>query len=160
MANAWEIVAAVQAKFRGLPVKVAAMNGKTDEWYSSHGRQPKTENPLSSGNVSEVEHYMRYCRKYEGGIRGAGKALNDRVHKALSLEFAENDLAEVTHSALHGAVADEFHDVNKWLINFDFETATIRQLKDFEGECDELMEVINTAKSSGRARRRILESQR
>ncbi len=157
MINAWELVAAVQDRFRGLPTKMAAMNGKTKEWYSSHSREPKTQNPLSSGNVSEVEHFMRYARKCEGGIRGAGKYLVSLVHGELQAEFAGTDLTDVCQIELELEVAEEVSDVTKWFIRYDIDHAKRSDLMSFQDHCNEAIAVIESAKARARARQRAIE---
>jgi hypothetical protein len=157
MIYGYEIVGLVLEKFRGLPVKLAAMNGKSAEWYRSHGRTPKTEDPIANGNVSEVEHFMRYARKYENCARGAGQMLSHRVHAALSAEFAEDALNHVPQSEIHINALDQFQDVSKWLINFDFEHATRTQLVAFEDECNEACEEISKAKARARVHKKLLE---
>lgn len=158
MIQAWQLVATVQEKFRGLPARIAAMNGKTAEWYSSHSREPKTQNPMASGNVSEVEHYMRYCRKYEGAIRGAGRYLNSLIHSELEAEFADRIATETNQAEMECEVIDEVTDVSKWLIRFDIANASRVELLDFERQCDEAVNSVEHAKAQARARRRMIEA--
>lgn len=134
------------------------MNGKSPELYSSHSREPKTLNPMSSGNVSEVEHYMRYCRKYEGAIRGAGQYLNTLVHSELEAEFADRLAIETNQVDIECVVIDEAADVQKWLAKCDIPTAIRSQLVTFEDECNEAIRAIETAKGQARARRRVIEA--
>ena len=154
MKTAFEIVRSVFAHHKGLPDRLAGMTGKSDEWYRSHGREPKTRNPFASGNASPVTAYMEYCLLYEGGSRGAGAALNNRVHAALSGEFAETDMFEVSQADLETEVLDQNCDVHKWLAQHDLEKAGSLELEDFDRELGEAMEALLGA----RARTRLLIS--
>ena len=144
---AYRIVGKVLDKFRGLPQKLAAMNGQSHQWYSSHGLEPKTVNPLSSGNVSPVEHYMRFARKYEAGSQGAGAMLNTRVYEALREEFTETEIDETDQCDIECRVIKEECDVQTWLAKFDIDKAPKRDLVQFMSECDEAVEAIMAAKS-------------
>ena len=146
----YQIVHSIFEQFKSLPKKLADMNGKSEEWYRSHGRESKTINPASSGNVSPVDHFMQYCRKFEGGIRGAGKALNSRVYAALEDEFAENERLDIDHVEMEIGVIDETTDVQKWLARFDIKKASKLELMNFENQCNEAAEAIATARSQAR----------
>lgn len=153
MIAAFEIVHSVLDQHRGLPERLHAMNGKSAEWYRSHGRKPKTEDPIANGNVSEVEHYMRYCRKYEAGSRGAGRMLSHSVFAALESEFCEQ--GEVDQVQLEISVIDETCDVQKWLAMFDIPTASRRDLVQFIDECKEAEDAIGQAKAQAIARLKL-----
>lgn len=150
MTEAYEIVHAILEQHRGLPKKLHSMNGKSPDWYRSHGYQPKTENPLSNGNVSEVEHYMRYCRKYEAGAKGAGRMLSHSVFAALEAEFCEQ--GECDQTDLEVSVIDETCDVQKWLARFDIDSASKGDLGQFIDECKQAEDVIAYAKAQAIAR--------
>ncbi len=153
----WQIVAPILDRFRGLPARLAGMSEKSAEWYSSHGRESRTDNPVSSGNISPVDHYMRFVRMYEGGKVGAGRALNNAVHRALESEIADADADTIPQSELSVSVLDETCDVSKWLARFNIDTATRNDLIRFETDCDEAMDTILAAKARARLARRNLE---
>lgn len=148
--QAHQIVSDVQSAYRGLATRLAGMTGKTPEAFSQHGREPKSLNPLQTGSPSPVTHFMQYCRLYEGGEPSSGRMLSDRVHAALSAEFAENDLLNVTQNDLHISIIDEVADVKKQLLKIDLNNATRNELLGFETECDEAVEAIMQAKSRAR----------
>lgn len=154
--EAHEIVAEVHDAFPNLPAKVARLKGVSAETIRSHHREPKTHNPLSSGNASPVTHYIEYIHQNESAERGAGRMLNNRVHASLNADFDSDDGHD--QSELHEAILDEGCDVNKWLAKHDLNHATSRQLKTFETECDEAVEAILEAKSKARAIRRRMEA--
>lgn len=160
MNNAFEIIRTVFDAFKSLPVKLAAMNGKSEEWYRSHARESKTLNPASSGNVSPVDHYMQYCRKFDGGIRGAGRALSSRVYAALEDEFAENDRLDIDHVEMEVGVIDETADVQKWLARFDIKHASKLELLAFENHCNEAIERISEARGQARVQAKIIDIKR
>ena len=147
MNKGWQIVSKIYAKYRGLPVKLSALNGKTDEWYASHGRVSKTDNPNQSGNLSPVDHYLRYCRLFEASDNGAGAMLNTRVYEALREEFTETEIDETDQCDIECRVIKEECDVQTWLAKFDIDTAPKRDLVQFMSECDEAVEAIMAAKS-------------
>lgn len=155
-----QIIRTVFDAFRGLPAKLAAISDKSESWYQSHGRTPKTEDPTANGNVSAVTHYMRYARQFEVVEPGSGRMLNNRVHAALDQEFSTRDLHEVSQGDLHVGVIDETCDVEKWLARFDIKHASRTELLGFERECDEAIESMLTAKSIARARIRMIELER
>lgn len=160
MKEAHEIVKSVQSAYRKVVKGMARITGKSEEWFYSHGREPKTQNPLQSGNNSAVTDFMLYARQYEAADQGAGRCLNNRVHAALDAEFSEQDLFHVEQSDLHVGVIDETSDVQKWLARFEIESATRKELVDFEDECEQAIEAIQTAQSHARAARRIIEMER
>lgn len=139
--------------------KLARITGKSAEIYRSHGREPKSSNPIANGNVSPVTHYMSYCELYEAAEPGSGRMLNARVHEELETRFTERDL-KTTQRDLHIGVEDETCDVRKWLASHDIPNATRMELLDFERECDEAIEAINQAKSKARVRIREIEKDR
>ena len=157
--HAFQIVHSVHERFRGLPSKLSAMTGKSQQWFGSHGLEPKSVNPLSSGSISEVEHFMRYCRLFEGAVRGAGRYLIDRVHHELTLEFADDD-ADASQGEIHAEMTSEVCDVSVWLSRFDMDTASLPQLRAFETECDEALDAIERAKAAARAKRRVISVER
>ena len=158
--DAHTIVHSVLEAFRGLPAKLASITDKSASWYQSHGRVPKTVDPVANGNVSAVTHYMRYVRLFEMAEPGSGRMLNNRTHAALDGEFAEKDLREVSQTTLHLDVIDETCDVQRWLTKFDLENATRDELALFMDECDQATDAIMAAKSSALARKRLLEMER
>lgn len=158
--DAHEIVHTVLEAFRGLPAKLASITDKSASWYQSHGRTPKTDDPVANGNCSAVTHYMRFARLYETAEPGSGRMLSNRVYAALDAEFAARDLLDSSQSELHIDVIDETCDVEKWLARFDLENASRKDLLEFETECDEAIEAVLNAKSKARARIRNIELQR
>ena len=71
--EAHEIVKQIHDAFPKSPAKVARIIGKCDELIKSHHREPKSRNPLSSGNCSPVTHYMEYVHQNEAAERGAAR---------------------------------------------------------------------------------------
>lgn len=158
--EAHEIVHSVLEVFRGLPARLASITGKSPSWYQSHGRTPKTLDPVANGNVSPVTHYMRYARKYEMAEPGSGRMLSNRVHAELDAEFAESDLIAVPQRNLEVDVIDQTCDVQKWLARFDIENASRNELLGFEKECDEASDAISAAKARARLRLKQIEMER
>jgi len=157
--QAHEIVNQVQSAYKGIAAKLALFTGKSEELFRSHGREPKSRNPLQSGNVSPVTAYIEYVHKYQAAHRGAGQTLNARVHASLNAEFAECDMS-VSAIDLHENLIDEHCDVQKWLARFQMDTATAKQLAVFELECDEAMDALLAAKARARSAKRLKESSR
>lgn len=154
-----EIVNQVLTAFKGIPDKLSRFTGKTAELFRSHGREPKSRNPASSGNTSPVTNYMEYIHQYEAAERGAGKMLNNRVHASLDAEFSADDML-TPQSDLHIQVEDETCDVRKWLTKFRISDASEKNLAAFELECDEAIDALNDAKAKARATRRVRQSER
>jgi hypothetical protein len=160
MLEPYRIVHSIMDAYRGLPEKLARITALSAEWYRSHGREPKTANPLAGGNVSPVTHYMRYCGLFEAGMPGAGRMLNNRVFAALDAEFAERDLLLSDPVDLEVNVIKQGCDVQTWLAKFDIDTASLPDLVMFQNECDESTDAILAAKARARARQRMIESER
>lgn len=158
--EAHEIVHGVLEVFRGLPSRLASITGKSASWYQSHGRTPKTFDPVANGNVSPVTHYMRYARKFEMAEPGSGRMLNNRVHAELDSEFAQMDLHEVPQRNLEVDVIDQTCDVQKWLARFDIENASRNDLLGFEKECDQALDAIAAAKARARVQLKEIEMER
>jgi len=154
MQKPYEIVNAVLDVYRALPVKLARITGKTDTWWRSHGYEPRTANPLSNGNPSDVDKYMAFVERYQAAEPGAGAMLNHRVHGELDARFNETDMFHTTQSDIHVGVINEVCDVNKWLAAKDLESASTRELSAFETECDEAIEALHDAKAKARSLKR------
>lgn len=160
MTNSWDLVRSVLDKFRGLPVKLSGMTDKCEETYRSHGREPKTSNPIANGNVSPVTHYLRYVRLYEAADPGAGQMLSNRVFEALAAEFAENDLLDTSQPEIEVEIINETCDVEKWLSRYDLKAASRPELLEFDRECDEAIDTIMRAKGTARATLKLREVKR
>jgi hypothetical protein len=150
------IVKQVHDAYPKVPEKMAMLLGKTAETFRSHHREPKSRNPLQTGNTSPVTHYIEYVHRNEAAVPGAGRMMNNRVYASLNSEFDEDD--GISQEDLHENLLDEACDVNKWLAKFDLEHATPNQLIVFERECDEAVDAINAAKSKARSLRRQAEA--
>lgn len=131
---AYKIIHEVIEAFSGLPQRLSDITGKTWQLYYSHGAEPKTKNPLSSGNLSPVDHYMLYCRQYEAAIRGAGQMLNHRVHAEL--------------------------DVLKCFSAAEFENLSIPELAKIEKECAEMRDAASDAVAHLRALQQVRRAER
>jgi len=154
----YELVGPVLARYRGLAVKLSELTTKAKQWWSSHGAEPKSQNPLSSGNKSAVDHYLRFARLYEAGAKGAGRMLNRRVYDALEAEFSEQDYREDEQPRIEVSVLKETCDVSMWLAKFDIPTANEQELVLFIDDCKEGEDSIATARSAAQVRLRQLRS--
>ncbi len=155
--EAYQIVHQVLEAFKGLAVKLERITTKKAELFRSHGREPKTSNPLQSGNVSPVTHYLTYARQYEAAEPGAGKMLNRRVYAELEMEFGENSDLKLSQIELHAGVLKESFDVLKFLGESDFEHLTIPELAAIEEEGAQLRDKASEFVSHVRAIRRMRE---
>lgn len=153
--QAHQIIKDVHEAFPKAVRNLAKITGKSEELFHSHGREPKTMNPLQSGNKSPVTHFIEYCYQHEAAEPASGLMLINRVHESLTAEFTECDL---TQNELHENLVDEQADVMRWLINFEFADATPNQLIAFERECSELIEKAADAMAKARSTRRTKES--
>ncbi len=158
--EAHDIVKQVLEAFSGVAGKLSKITGKVEEWYRSHGREPKTHNPSQSGNVSPVTHYLQYVRQYQAAERGAGRMLNRRVYEELEMEMAENDCKKLTQKDLHAGVLKESFDVLSCLNECDFEQLSLVELAAMEEEGAQLRDAASSYVSHIRAIRRIKESER
>lgn len=149
--NAHEIVHTVLDTYHGLPERLAAITGKSAEIYRSHGRMPKTIDPIASGNVSPVTHLMTYARLLEAAMPGAGRMLICRLFAALDTEFGE--VSNKSQADIHISIEDESCDVRKMLARKALDTFTPSELRTFEDECDEAIEAFQDAKSKARSLR-------
>lgn len=138
------IIHQVQEAFRGLAVKLSRITDKSDEWFASHGREPKTRNPTQSGNVSPVTHYLKYARQFEAAQPGAGKMLNHRVHSELEMEFTES-ASKVSQKLLHAGLLKESFEVFTCFAERDFENSSLVELSEIEKECAELRDAAHDA---------------
>jgi hypothetical protein len=146
-----DVVHAVLETFKGLPERLSAITGKSAEIYRSHGRMPKTIDPIASGNVSPVTHLMTYARLLEAAMPGAGRMLISRLFAALDTEFRE--ITNKTQSEIHLHIEDESCDVRKSLARKNLDKCTPSELRTFEAECDEAIEAFQDAKSKARSLR-------
>lgn len=155
--EAHEIVHGVQEAHRGLAVRLARITDHSEEWFRSHGREPKSENPLQSGNASPVTHYLRYARQYEAAVAGAGKQLNRQVFAELENDFAERDPAPrpATSQSLHTGILKEAFDVLRILNECDFGDVSPSELARFEREGAELRDAASDFIAHVRALRRL-----
>lgn len=158
MFKPYRIVHDVHEQFRGLPDKLSGITGKSSDWHRSHGYEPKTENPLAYGNVSDAAKFVMMCRRYESAAEGAGRLLSDRIHRALTIEFADGDLGAVDQCDLEVDVINQSCDVQTWLARFDIDDADRASLITFEDECDQAIDAVMRAKARARARRRRIEA--
>lgn len=159
MTEAHEIIHQVLETFRKLPKKLAGITGKSAEWFSSHGREPKTQNPLQTGNLSPLSHYIQFVRQYEAAEKGAGKMLNRRVFGEIEAEFCE--MSETQSQAdLHAGVLKESFDVLKILGESDFAHLSLAQLAAIEEEGRQLQDAASDFVSHVRAVRRMREAKR
>lgn len=158
MAEAYEIIHQVHDAYKGLADRLARLKGKSAELFRSHGREPKTLNPLASGNVSPVHHYIQYVREHEAALAGAGEMLNARVFSSLQAEFAE-DSGEC-QTELHAGVLKESFDVLNQLINCDFTDCQNSRLSAIETDADELVEIAMRLKARCRVIKRQNEMKR
>jgi hypothetical protein len=150
------IVGQIHDAFPKLPEKLARIKGVTPETIRSHHREPKSRNPMASGNASPVTHYIEYVYQNEAAERGSGRMLANRVHSSLIAEMDEDDgLSQADH---FDAISDQNCDVAKWLGRFKIDTATPNQLVAFERECSEAIEALLAAKTSARKARRLKEA--
>lgn len=154
--EAHEIIGQVHEAFPKLPVKVARIRSVSAEMIRSHHREPKSRNPLGSGNTSPVTAYMEYVHQYEGGEGGAGRMLNNRVYASINAELDEGD--EIATADHFDAVAEESLDVEKWLARHDLNDATPNQIAGFEREVLENLDALNRALTDARRIRRLKES--
>jgi hypothetical protein len=138
MKRPYEIIAEVFDAYRGLPVKLSRMNGKSEQWYRSHGYEPRTDNPTSNGNKSEVEGFVAQCEQYEAAMPGAGRMLIDRIHAEVNLRFTEAELTDITQKELNGELLKESFDVLDCFNKYDFKSVTTGELASFEDEVSQL----------------------
>ena len=157
MKQGFEIVHQVHDAFRGLAGKLHRITGKSETWWRSHGYEPRTVNPLSNGNNSDVADYIAYCELLQAAEPGAGRMLSNRIHGELEMRFSEADFLDKDHGSLVEEVFDENCDVEKWLASKNFATATVAELSMFEDECDEAVERILEAKAKARATKRRMQ---
>jgi hypothetical protein len=157
MINGFEIIQQIQEKFPKICYKLAGITGKTYEWFSSHGREAKTHNPLASGNLSPVDHILTYARQYEAADRGAGLMLIHRIAAELQLEFEGCQNAKETKEILNSLLR-EFSDVAQELNNCDTSKWHKSDYAYAETQCDELSEIALTCKSKFRVLRKEAEA--
>ncbi|MCD9188277.1 MAG: hypothetical protein LUM44_17810 [Pyrinomonadaceae bacterium] len=155
--EAHEIVNQVQEAFKKLASQMSKLFGKTSEWYNSHGREPKTQNPIQSGNVSPVTHYMQFARQYEAAQNGAGKMLNRRVYEELEMEFTADsaDSAATEQKEHHASVLKESFDVLDGLNKKEFTECSSSELTALEEEAAQLRDVASDLVSHLRAIRKL-----
>ena len=157
MAEAHEILEAVQDTYKRVVSRLASLTGKTTEWYSSHAREPRKLNPLQSGNVSPVTHYMQFARQYEAAEKGAGRMLNNRVHAELDMEFAEVGEIDCSQKKFHAGILRESFDVLHCLNEYDFESEDLSVLKQAEEEAAQLRDEASDLVSHIRAIKKFRE---
>ena len=137
MFEPYELIHQVFDAYKGLPGKLAGFTDQSTEIYRSHGRKPKTEDPVANGNVSPVTHYMRYVRKFEVAEPGAGLMLNNRVHAELDMEFMEQAVVEGQRELSQGVLKESSELLDK-LIAHDFNECDNATLKAIEEEAAQL----------------------
>lgn len=153
--EAHEIVKQVQETYKKLSSQMSKLFGKSEEWWNSHGREPKTQNPIQTGNVSPVTHYIQYVRQFDAADRGAGKMLNRRVFEELEMEFGEINSQNVEQKEHHASVLKESFDVLRCLNEKDFADCTARDLAEQEEEAAQLRDVASDLVAHLRAIRKM-----
>ncbi len=156
----YQLVKQVQERYRGIAGKLSAITAKCEEWFASHGRESKTRNPNSSGNLSAVDHYMTYCRQYEAVETGAGEMLACRVHNSLMADFQADD-PKREQCEMHSEFIIEAGDVLQWLAKHKLPDASDVQLRSFEAELGDIIDKAQEMQAQARAeriRRRAIEN--
>lgn len=148
-----EIVGQVHEAFPKIVRRLSSMTGKSDEWFHSHHREPKSDNPMQTGNKSATTHFHEECALYEGAAPGAGVMLAHRVAASIAAEFADEEILNFSPAD----VLRETCDVHQWLAKFRINDASAHELVAFERECDEAIEALTMAKASARGALRELE---
>lgn len=159
MIKGYQIVAQIQEAFPKISTKLASLTGKTYETFSSHGREAKTQNPNSSGNVSPIDHALKYIRLHEASEKGAGLMMSRRLATELELEFTGVECKKSTKEMLD-EVLTESADVLKMLNNCDMSKWTAADYAYAETQCDELSETALLCKAKFRAMRKESESRK
>lgn len=153
MNEAHNIISTVQNAYKRVVANLARLTGKTTETFHSHAREPKTHNPMSSGNVSPLTHWMLYCRQYEASEKGAGRMMNNRAHAELEMEFAESDAAGC-QKKYHAGILKESFDVLHCFNEYEFEKEDLPTLALAEEEAAQLRDEASDLVSHIRSIRR------
>lgn len=149
--EAWEIIR--DTFDRGDAEELSKLFGKSSEWWSSHGRRPKTEDyHKGSGNASTLTHWLHYMRQR--------KAVNlnsaIRLHKAVTATIDDllgiNLPIEETVSlrVIRAELRKEYFDVANVLDEQPIEKASNDDLTRWDRELEELEE--KTARARARIR--------
>lgn len=85
----YELVKPVLEAFRGLPRRLEELFGKSEQLHRSYGYAPRSLDPLSNGNVSPVDHFLRMCDQYEAAAPGAGKMLGSLISMELRHRYED-----------------------------------------------------------------------
>jgi len=144
----FEIVHSVLEKHR-IAEKLAGITGKSAEFFRSHGREPRSSNPLQSGNVSPVTHFMRYVRQFAACDPEAGRLLLELVASTLSAEMGPQP--SVTQRDSHAALIREFADVSGQLAVAELDDLSTVDLKKFEVDVAEVRDALEQVAGHVRA---------
>lgn len=145
----FELVKPVHEQFRGLPARLAQLFGKSPEWHRSHGYAPQTVDPLSNGNLSPVDHFLRMADQYEAAMPGAGRQLTELVTVELSQWFTEES-QPTTDRDDRRSLIKEFTEAFDALERADVSEQTLNELRVTDSELGDLACVLERARSKVR----------
>lgn len=134
----YEIVKAVQEKFRGLSTRLAERTRKSKVWWGSHGLEPRSLNPDSGGNPSAVDDYFDYCELYEATAPGAGLMLSEMVAAEIRHRFTLTE-GEICQRSMRTDTLKEATEALIALDKCDFDEATIAQMKGIYSEVQDMV---------------------
>lgn len=136
--QAHEITGLVFEKFSKLTQRLSEITDKGYHWWQSHGREPKTENPIANGNASPVTHFLRHVKLYEAAEPGAGAYLNELVYAELKCSFKGDHSADCVLRTIRSNVRKEAFEVLDKLDEKELSQASKTDLKDWIREAIEL----------------------
>jgi hypothetical protein len=141
--KAHEITHLVLDKFNKLAKRLEDITDKGYHWWQSHGREPKTENPLANGNASPVTHYLRHAKLYEAAVPGAGGYLNELVYAELKCTFSGDETEDCVLRTIRRNVRKESFDVLHILDEKELSEASKSDLREWIREAIELKLVVD-----------------
>jgi len=146
----YEIIKPVLEKFHGLPVRLANLFGKSDDWYRSHGYPLRADDALSNGSLSAVDHFLRMVDEYEAARPGAGTYLGEVLAAELRARFLDHP-PTCDDRQIRQSLNTEFFEALRELDKKDLQNQTELELAKTDKELSEIEKAIGDARAHVRA---------
>jgi len=154
-----QIIKKVLEKYRGLAARLAEITELSAEWWSSHGRVPRSINPMSSGNkLAQVEDYYQLIALYETAAKGAGVMLSEEIAADIRFKYLPQDSGD--EQSLKRSILREATEVVLEMDSCDFDTCDLMKLRAIESEIADLATVASLAWGKIKSEIRLKELER
>lgn len=150
MKKGYEIIKPVLDRFTGLPVRLSELFGKSAVWYRSHGYALRRDDAMANGNLSAVDHLLKFADEYEAAVPGAGFMLGELIASEFRARYnaGRAEAEEVSDRQMRLGLHKEFFEAMR-----ELETSDLAEKSEFQLlKTDKELAEIETAVADARAR--------